>query len=190
MDPLGDPLTTRTIQTGWEFTTELYPSGQFGCIDDLDCQFGNGLVWTRTWTWSEHPERLLTLLPGPDWASLEEAIERVWRCTWRPWFSGFGDMHLEAIIKQVWRYTGRPWQCEIGDVLGGSWWMAYRMLRLFSSVSYLAIMGLWQGDLIIELTRRAGLMMVDRVGRHATTWSYIHGLTHNHGNKEKTNCLG
>jgi hypothetical protein len=26
MDQLGDLLTTRTIETGWEFTIELYPS--------------------------------------------------------------------------------------------------------------------------------------------------------------------
>jgi len=61
MDPLCDPLTTRPIQTGWEFTMELYPSGQFGFIDDPDRQFGNGSVWTRTRTWSDGPEPLLTL---------------------------------------------------------------------------------------------------------------------------------
>ena len=61
MDPLGDPLTTRPIQTGWEFAMELYPSGQFGFIDDLDCQLGNGSVWTRTWTRSDGPEPFLTL---------------------------------------------------------------------------------------------------------------------------------
>jgi len=59
MEPLGDPLTTRPIQTGWEFTREPYPSGQFGFIDNPDCQFGNGSVWT--WTRSDGPEPLLTL---------------------------------------------------------------------------------------------------------------------------------
>jgi len=44
MDPLGDPLTTRPIQTGWVFSMEPYPSGQFGFIDAADRQFGNGLV--------------------------------------------------------------------------------------------------------------------------------------------------
>jgi len=63
MDPLGDPLTTRPIQTGWEFTMELYPSRQFGLIDDLDCQFGNGSVWTGTQTRSDGLEPLLTLSP-------------------------------------------------------------------------------------------------------------------------------
>jgi len=60
MDPLGNPLTTRPIQTGWEFTMEPYPSGQFGFIDDQDRQFGNGSVSTRTLTRSDGPEPLLT----------------------------------------------------------------------------------------------------------------------------------
>ena len=41
---------------------EPYPSGQFGFIDDPDCQFGNGSVWTRTRTRSDGPELLLTLV--------------------------------------------------------------------------------------------------------------------------------
>jgi len=41
---------------------EPYPSGQFGFMDDPDCQFGNGTVWTRTRTRSDGPEPLLTLL--------------------------------------------------------------------------------------------------------------------------------
>ena len=61
MDPLGNPLTARPIQTGWEFTMEPYPSGQFRFIDDPDRQFGNGSVWTRTRTRSDGPEPLLTL---------------------------------------------------------------------------------------------------------------------------------
>jgi len=40
---------------------ELYPSGQFGFTDDLDCQFGNRSVWTRTRIRSDGPEPLLTL---------------------------------------------------------------------------------------------------------------------------------
>jgi hypothetical protein len=88
MDPQGDPLTTRPILTGWEFTMEPYPSGQFGFIDDPDRQFGNGSVWTRTRTRSDGPEPLLTLLGGRDRASLEmhllqAMIEQDWRSTWR-----------------------------------------------------------------------------------------------------------
>jgi hypothetical protein len=49
---------------------------------------------------------------------LEAAIKRVWRYTWRPRSSAFGDaigsrdratleMHLEAVIDRVWTSTGR-----------------------------------------------------------------------------------
>jgi hypothetical protein len=62
MDPVGNPLTARPIQTGWEFTIELYLSGQFGFIDHPDHQFGNGSVWTRTQTRSDDPEPFLTLV--------------------------------------------------------------------------------------------------------------------------------
>ena len=41
---------------------EPYPSGQFGFIDDPDRQFGHVSVRTRTWTRSDGPEQLLTLL--------------------------------------------------------------------------------------------------------------------------------
>ena len=61
MDPLGDPLTTLPIQTGWEICTEQYPNWQFGCIVNPDDQFGNGPVLTRTQTRRDSPEPLLTL---------------------------------------------------------------------------------------------------------------------------------
>jgi len=41
---------------------EPYPGGQFGFIDDPDCQFGNGSVWTRTRTQSDGLEPLITLV--------------------------------------------------------------------------------------------------------------------------------
>jgi len=61
---------------------------------------------------------------------LEAVIERVRRCTWRPWSSEFGEalaghdrvnseMHLEAVIERVWRCTWRPWSSGFGDALGG-----------------------------------------------------------------------
>ena len=43
---------------------EPYPSGVFGFINDPDCQFGNGSVWTRTRIRSDGPEPLLTLCSG------------------------------------------------------------------------------------------------------------------------------
>jgi hypothetical protein len=62
MDPLGDPLTTPAIKTGWEFTMESYLSGQLGDIDEQDRQFVDCSVWTRTLTHSASPEQLLTLV--------------------------------------------------------------------------------------------------------------------------------
>jgi len=62
IDPLGDPLTTRPIQTCMEFTMGPYPTGQFRMTDDLDRQFGNGSVSTPTQTQSESLELLLTLV--------------------------------------------------------------------------------------------------------------------------------
>jgi hypothetical protein len=61
---MGDPLTTCSNQTGWQFTSELYPSRQFRIIDNPDRQFCNNLIWTCTRTQSEGPEPLLTL-PKP-----------------------------------------------------------------------------------------------------------------------------
>jgi hypothetical protein len=60
MDPLGDHLTIRTNETGWEFAMEPYPSGQFGLIDDPEHQFGNSVVWTWTPTQRDGPEPLVT----------------------------------------------------------------------------------------------------------------------------------
>jgi len=62
MDPLGDPLTTCPIQTGWEFTFEAYPSWQFRFIDNPDRQIDNGSVWIQTGTRSDDPEPLPTLV--------------------------------------------------------------------------------------------------------------------------------
>ena len=61
MDPLGDPLTTHPVQTGWELCIELYPDWWFGWIDNPDRQFGNGLGLTRTWTRRNGMELLLTI---------------------------------------------------------------------------------------------------------------------------------
>jgi len=135
MDPLGEPLATRPFQTGWEFSMEPYPGGQFGFIDDPDCQFGNGSVWTRTRTRSDGPEPLLTLLlnhilAGRDRLSLvmhwEAVIEQVWRYTWRPRWSELRDapggrhgvnseLNLEAVIDRLWGCTWRPWSIQFGD---------------------------------------------------------------------------
>ena len=91
MDPLGDPLTTRPIQTGWEFNMEPYPSRQFGVIDDPDRQFGNGSVCTRTRTRSDGPEPLLTLYTS------DKNIFHVWcidYCSLSPSKSYYSTQHL------------------------------------------------------------------------------------------------
>ena len=55
---------------------------------------------------------------------LETEIEWTQRCTWRPWWSQFGDAlgdwdrvnsetHFEAGIEQVSRCTWRPWSCQL-----------------------------------------------------------------------------
>jgi len=60
---------------------------------------------------------------------LEDVIEPVWRCIWRPRSSeltdllGGGDraslvMHLEAVFEHIERSTWRPWSIKIGGVLG------------------------------------------------------------------------
>jgi len=60
MDPLDNPLSTHPIQMGREFSIELYPNGQLGCIDNLDHQIGASLVATQTPTPSNGPEPLQT----------------------------------------------------------------------------------------------------------------------------------
>jgi len=61
MDKLGDPLTTRPIRMGWEFTMGLCPSWQFRIIDSPDRQVGNSWGLTPTQTRSDGPEPFLTL---------------------------------------------------------------------------------------------------------------------------------
>jgi len=86
MDPLGDPLKTSQIKTGWEFTIELYPSWWFGYVDNLDCRFGNCSVSTRTRTQCDSPEQL-RILPSyvvkighPDSSVLRFWRKVLWWC--------------------------------------------------------------------------------------------------------------
>jgi len=75
IDPLGNPLTTLPRQMGWEVTIEQYPSWLFESIDNTDCLFSNGSVWTPTRTWSDVPEPSLTL--GIAVAGLPKQVERI-----------------------------------------------------------------------------------------------------------------
>jgi len=83
-DQLGDPLTTRPILTGWEFTSEPYPSWQFGFMDNLDCQFGNSPDWTQTRTRSDGLEPLLTQ------TMVGHVARVIWGCDW-----------LQTVINEV-----------------------------------------------------------------------------------------
>lgn len=62
IDTLRHPLTTRQILTVWEFTIEPHPSWQILFSENPNCHFGNNSVWTLTQTWSDGPDRFLSLL--------------------------------------------------------------------------------------------------------------------------------
>jgi len=99
-------------------------------------------------------------------------IEGAWRSTARPKSSEF--------CGRLWR----PKSSEIERLLGASQWTARRVLRLYSSVSWLTHMEMWQGDFTSLMV--CWLMAVDRVGRHAGSWSYNQRSTRNHENEGKT----
>jgi len=61
MNVLGDPQTTNQIRTDWEISVEMYLNWQLGCIDDLNCQFGNCWVSTQIQTRSDSLEQLQRL---------------------------------------------------------------------------------------------------------------------------------
>ena len=133
MDLLGDLLTTRPIQTGWEMCIEPHPNRQFWCIENQECWFGNSLHLTQTQTRCDGLELLLTLrvilgAPEDDDRVISEihseaVMKWVLRFTWR----GHDNVNLKAVMEQVRRYTARPWLSrptsprlwwsEIGDAL-------------------------------------------------------------------------
>jgi len=83
---------------------EPYPSGQFGFIDDPDCQFANGSVWTRTRTRSHCPEPLLTL---DIYAILKFSGEGAGRWRRYPAFSVLKYSHMPTEIQLVDRWKGK-----------------------------------------------------------------------------------
>ena len=83
MDPLGNPLTTHPIQTGWEISIELCLNWRFRCIDNPDRQFVNGYVPTRTQTRSDDAEPFLTLPVEDGDSSIEGLLTSVQ--TFEPW---------------------------------------------------------------------------------------------------------
>jgi len=55
MDLLGNPLTTRPIEMGWDITIDPYPTWWSGNIYNPDRQFGHISISTRTRTRSHGP---------------------------------------------------------------------------------------------------------------------------------------
>jgi len=81
-----------------------------------------GCLHRSTTPWSsEHRDALRCCDQASLDLPIEAVIERVCRCTWRPWSCKLGgrnqaslEIHLEAVIERVWRGTSRPWLCELG----------------------------------------------------------------------------
>ena len=147
---------------------------------------------------------------------LEALIEQIWRCTWRPWSSEFGgrdqaslEMLLEAVIKRVCRCTWRPWSCELGGCNRASLEIHLEagIERDWTSTGRQSMDTAPGAETLFNrlITRNHGnvtrwlylwalmqswLKAVDRVGRHARSWSYIQGSTPNHENERKTNNHG
>jgi hypothetical protein len=61
MDPQAVLRPNHPIQTHLVFTSEPYTKWRFGLIANLDYQFGNNSIWTRTQIWPDSQELLLTL---------------------------------------------------------------------------------------------------------------------------------
>ena len=84
----------------------------------------------RRSTWRRWLRELRDALGGRNRVNWEmylvAAIERVWRCIWRPRLSN-SEMHLEAVIGPVWRCTWRSWSSELRDTLGGRNWASVEM---------------------------------------------------------------
>jgi hypothetical protein len=83
--------------------------------------------------------------------------------------------------------SDRDWSCcwcntqwtlrssEIRWVLGRAWWVACRVLRLYSSVSWLAILRTLQGDFTFELSWRAGWWLSIMQGDMAEAEGIVRG---------------
>ena len=104
MDPLDNPLSTRPIQRGREFSKELYPNGRFGCIDNPDCQFGAGSVPTRTRTRTDGPGPLLTLQAGSS-GMLTLTSVTIW-LRWKQAGSGGIFTFTSLTIRLRWEQAG------------------------------------------------------------------------------------
>jgi len=119
-----------------------------------------------TWRWQSSDLREAN--EGCAWGSLvmhwEPMIMQICKGDWRDFGQTLGgwdlvnvEMCSKAVLEPVWRCTRRPWTSGIREEPGGSRWEAHWVLmRLYSSVSQLATMGIWYGDFTNRLTWRAG----------------------------------
>jgi len=147
------------------------------------------IEWTHWCTWRSLSSELRDALGGCDRANLVAVIEEVWSYTWRPWSNEFGDSfggrdwgslekHLEAVVEWDWTST---WRRSMDGEPGAETLSISYVTRNRGNVTR------W---LYFSALIESWLMAVDRVGRHAGSWSDIQGLTLNHDNEGKTNNLG
>jgi len=134
---------------------------------------------------------------------LEAVIDRVWRCTGKPWSSEFGDafgdrdwvnseMHWEAVIERVWRCNWRPRLSELRESLQGrdraslemqleteiEWTQRYTP-RPWSSEFGDALVAGYDRARLEEYLEVVDLETVDLEAvdwRHARCWDSIHRL--------------
>jgi len=114
---------------------------------------------------------------------LEAVIDRIWRCTWRPRWSGLTDtlggrdrarleMHLETEIEWTHRCTWRPWSSVFGHALGGR--------DRVNSVMHSEAVTKWVWGCTCRLrsSENGGVLGGSRFGgRCDGSWDSIHWLT-------------
>ena len=145
-----------------------------GTWDEFTVRTKMMIEWTQGYTPRPRSSEFGGALGGRDRVNSEmhlgAVMEQVWGCTWRPWWSEFGDKHVKAIIEWTYRCTPRLWSSEFGDILA-----AYDRPRmevvdletfderragcLWDSLDWLVNSKLWECDnvtLTLQLIWRAG----------------------------------
>jgi len=128
---------------------------------------------------------------------LEAVIERVERCTCRPWSIEFGyalwgrdwaslEMHFEAVIEQVWRYNWRLWSCELGGHNRASLEIHFEAVIVNSEMHWEAVIEwVWRCTCRLWSSEIGGVLGSSPFGgRHDGSWDSIHWLTCNCGKVE------
>jgi len=158
--------------------------------------------WTQRYTPRPWLSQFSDALGGRDPVNLEVVMEGVWRYTWMLQSCELGgriraslEIHLEGVMEWVSGYTCRLWWSEFVDALGGrdrarldKYLEAVdrRCAGCWDCIGQLVDLQRWESDkrwpYLWALTQSL-LMAVDRIGRHAGSWSYIEGSTCNHENE-------